>query len=168
MRVQAGHLANRRDACIGPIIQYFEFHASYSIISIISKCDPYILNRSLARQLILNNPGTFSKQNDGRIWQSNIECGDGWYDLIDQLGDSLNALARQTDISIFVPLVTSRLGALWVRWECQHQLLANERSAISEVLIRHAFMSRSICEVCARKLRPLPPMNPRCPRHEGQ
>lgn len=126
------------------------------------------MHMGLSQQLIFNNRRIFIKQIDGRVWRSRIECGDGWYDLVDQLGGSLNALTRQTDISIFVPLVTSRLGALWVRWECSHQLLRSEREAISDVLVRHAAMSRSICEVCARRLRPLPPMNPRCHSHEGQ
>lgn len=115
------------------------------------------MDGALARQIILNSPTIFSTQNAGRNSSVHIECGDGWFDLVDRLGESLTSLSHQTGFQLYIPLVASRRNSLWVRWEAKHQLLSQEREDVERIVLRYAAISWTICEVCGRYIRPLEP-----------
>lgn len=113
-----------------------------------------------------NSPRVFSSHHEGRIWQTQFDCGDGWYDVIDQFGISLQALTQQTDISLFVRHINSHLGSIRVVWETRNELLAVERASIIQAILHHSMKSRLVCEVCGRPLQVLNLNTPKCNNHD--
>lgn len=121
---------------------------------------------NLQQQLICSYPKIFTRKSGVRPDRARIECGDGWYGVVDQCAHDLQVLATKTGMMIYVPSVGSRLGALRIRWESSHQLLSCEHEAISRLQIRFSMLSRTMCEVCGRSLRLIDPLQARCRFHD--
>jgi hypothetical protein len=125
------------------------------------------LDQALVCTLIRNNPEIFRIQINNHQIATEIQCGSGWFCILDQLAYDLTALSALGGYRIFLTRVGKRNNELWVDWISSHELLNCEVAAVNEVILHNSIMSRQLCGVCGRLQVPITcqPLLSRCEHH---
>lgn len=105
----------------------------------------------------------------GRVRQiTPIQCGPGWFDLIDQFSTTVGATARLTGFSLYLSAIQSHTGTLNIRWEPHHQLAKWETAKVRALVIQYVALSLTVCEVCGGRTEPKGDLFTRCRIHESR
>jgi hypothetical protein len=123
------------------------------------------LDDCLVKALAKNSPSVFINHQFRMPQLAKIDCGNGWYHVLNQIAFELISLSRQSGFQVRILGACNRFGALHIRWISLNELLASEREAVAELVLYHAAMSRFQCEVCGRYLPRNNPLIPRCEFH---
>lgn len=126
------------------------------------------LDGCLVKALAKNSPSVFINHQSRTPYLAKINCGNGWYHVLNQLAFELISLSRQGGFQVHITRVCNRFGAMQVRWVSSNELLAVERAAVTEVMINHSSMSRFQCEVCGRYLPKNNPLVSKCEFHSDE
>jgi hypothetical protein len=126
------------------------------------------LDDCLINALANNSPSIFRNHQSETPHLAKIDCGNGWYHVLNHLAFELISLSQKSGFQISITHACSRLGGLHVRWKSVNELLACEREDVTDLLLYHKAMSRFQCEVCGRYLARENPLNPRCEFHRDE
>jgi hypothetical protein len=98
------------------------------------------MNKELSRKLHKKFP--FFKGHYG--WGLPFECMDGWFQLIWDLSEELEQIAKEEGIELYVSQVKSKYGTL-------RYYLGAETDRMSDVIDRYEEISAHTCEVCGKE-----------------
>lgn len=108
------------------------------------------MKQELQEQLYKKYPSIFAKK-DLTIQQScmawGVECGDGWYDLIDKLCADLMDL----NSSVVATQVKEKFGCLRFYADIENPISEKNSDLIWERIYKAEMDSETICEVCGKK-----------------
>lgn len=110
------------------------------------------MNQELQEKIFALKPEWFKGLSHG------IECGDGWFNLIEELTQKLTALMTESPDDFKVFQIKSKLGGL-------RYYVSGTDSTRARVLIDgYEYKSYSVCEVCGKdaKVRTLEPVMTLC------
>jgi hypothetical protein len=131
------------------------------------------MNSELTKKLLDDFPRLFRNQNESSM-QRGFECGDGWFDLIYQLSQDIEAVARKSGLNSDAPewplcrQVKEKMGSLhFVVFAVDEYRDIYER--IGELRLAALNRSLQICEQCGQHGEPVTEgsIATLCPEHSS-